>query len=188
MPPNKKGGKNYKKGKSADAEPELYICEDDQMYGRVVKLLGNCNVLVFCNDGYERLCHIRGKMRKKVWISPGDIVLVSLRDMDPHAKKGAERGDICAKYDSKVLQRLKDTAYDINPKLFTMIETADIDSSKMRGDIDGFEFDENGDDNDNSGQSSSESDVDESMRPANRLLQQRVAMMDNDDDFNIDDL
>ena len=185
MPPNKKGGKNYKKGKSADAEPELYMCEDDQMFGRVIKILGNCNVLVFCDDGYERLCHIRGKMRKKVWISSGDIVLISLRDADPHAKKGSERGDICAKYDPKVLSRLKDRYPEINPKLFTMIETADIDSSKARADIDGFEFDDRAIDS----ESSSGSDVDEAMRPANRLLQQRAAMMNtNDDDFDIDDL
>lgn len=182
MPPNKKGGKNYKKGKNVDAEPELYICEDDQMFGRVIKMLGNCNVLVFCNDGYERICHIRGKMRKKVWISTGDIVLISLRDADSHAKKGTEKGDICAKYDSKVFSRLKDLYPEINPKLFTMIETADIDSSKARDEVDGFEFD------DRASESSSDSDVDEAMRPANRLLQQRAAMMNNDDDFNIDDI
>lgn len=192
MPPNKKGGKNYKKGKNVDEEPELYICQDDQMYGRVIKMLGNCNVLVFCNDGYERLCHIRGKMRKRVWISPGDIVLISFRDSDPHAKKGSERGDICAKYDPKVIQKLKDYDPTINSKLFTMIENADLESSKTRADVDGFEFDEYGDsdenENENSSQSSSESEVDEIMRPANRRVQQQISMMNNDDDFNIDDL
>merc|ERR1712180_24670 len=33
-----------------------------------------------CFDGVERLCHIRGKLRKKVWIAQSDIVLVGLRD------------------------------------------------------------------------------------------------------------
>merc|ERR1711977_26234 len=33
-----------------------------------------------CFDGEKRLGHIRGKMRKKVWINQGDIVLLSLRD------------------------------------------------------------------------------------------------------------
>lgn len=31
-------------------------------------------------DGIKRLCHIRCKLHKKVWISDGDIVLVGLRD------------------------------------------------------------------------------------------------------------
>merc|ERR1740128_1363446 len=33
-----------------------------------------------CFDGVKRLCHIRGKLRKKVWINQGDIILVGLRD------------------------------------------------------------------------------------------------------------
>ena len=33
-----------------------------------------------CFDGVKRLCHIRGKMRKKVWINQSDIVLLGLRD------------------------------------------------------------------------------------------------------------
>ncbi len=31
-------------------------------------------------DGVTRLAHIRGKMRKKVWVSAGDTVLVGTRD------------------------------------------------------------------------------------------------------------
>jgi len=31
-------------------------------------------------DNVKRLCHIRGKLRKKVWINQSDIVLVGLRD------------------------------------------------------------------------------------------------------------
>ena len=45
--PNKKGGKNYKKSKHATDDPILYERPEDQMYGRIVKLLGTCNVLVF---------------------------------------------------------------------------------------------------------------------------------------------
>merc|ERR1740122_475955 len=32
-----------------------------------------------CFDGQKRLCKIRGKLRKKVWINVSDIVLVGLR-------------------------------------------------------------------------------------------------------------
>lgn len=32
------------------------------------KLKGNGRVEAMCSDGQKRLCHIRGKMRKKVWI------------------------------------------------------------------------------------------------------------------------
>merc|ERR1719295_1888474 len=33
-----------------------------------------------CFDGVKRLCHIRGKLRKKVWINQSDIVLIGLRE------------------------------------------------------------------------------------------------------------
>merc|ERR1739838_96727 len=54
-----------------------------------------------CYDGEQRLCHIRGKMRKKVWIVPGDIVLVSCRDFQE------DRGDIIHKYLPDEARQLK---------------------------------------------------------------------------------
>jgi initiation factor 1A len=191
MPPNKKGGKNYKKGKHADEDPIVYDRLPGQMYGRVVKLLGGCNALVYCNDNRERLCHIRGNMRKKVWLSTGDIVLISLRELDttgntPTAK--VDRGDICAKYDQKVIYKLKEKDKTINDKLFTLIEKADGTGTKpgavpVDGDDFGFVF-EGGE---NEMEEGSESETDDEMKPANRAAQKK-AMMNNDDDIDIDNI
>jgi translation initiation factor 1A len=193
MPPNKKGGKNYKKGKHADDEPIMYERLDGQMYGRILRLLGGCNALVFCNDNRERLCHIRGNMRKKVWLAVGDIVLVSLRELDRSGNTPAssvERGDICAKYDQKVIYKLREKDKTINERLFTLIEKGDSNGQKSgngpaNGDDFGFVFEdadgnviENGEDSD--------SDKDENM-PANRAAQKKAMMM-GDDDIDIDDI
>lgn len=43
-------------------------------------MLGNGRVEATCFDGKTRICHIRGKLRKKVWIGPGDFILIGLRD------------------------------------------------------------------------------------------------------------
>ena len=43
-------------------------------------MLGNGRLEAMCFDGVKRLCHIRGKLRKKVWINQSDIVLIGLRD------------------------------------------------------------------------------------------------------------
>ena len=108
--PNKVGGKNYKKGKHQD-DPKVYERLEGQMYGRVLKLLGGCNAMVFCNDNKERLCHIRGNMRRKVWIEVGDIVLISLRDLsDESDPTFVERGDICAKYFSAAPTLVRSTS------------------------------------------------------------------------------
>eukprot|EP00911_Craspedida_sp_UC1_P001193 UC1_evm1s901 len=85
MPKNKgKGGKNRRRGKNQN-EPdkrELVFKEDGQEYAQVQKMLGNGRCDVYCFDGKNRLAHIRGKMRKKVWINQGDIILVGLRDFE----------------------------------------------------------------------------------------------------------
>ncbi|KAG6395037.1 hypothetical protein SASPL_145628 [Salvia splendens] len=83
MPKNKgKGGKNRKRGKNEadDEKRELVFKEDGQEYAQVMRMLGNGRCEATCIDGVKRLCHIRGKMHKKVWIAAGDIILVGLRD------------------------------------------------------------------------------------------------------------
>ena len=49
-------------------------------YAVVLKMLGNGRMEVDCQDGVKRMARIRGKLRKRVWIIIGDLVLVSLRD------------------------------------------------------------------------------------------------------------
>ena len=38
-------------------------------YAQVLRMLGNGRLEAMCIDGIKRLCHIRGKMRKKVWVN-----------------------------------------------------------------------------------------------------------------------
>ena len=83
MPKNKgKGGKNRRRGKNENEETkrQLEFKEPGQEYAQVVRMLGNGRCECYCFDGKTRLGHIRGKMRKKVWVSAGDIVLCGLRE------------------------------------------------------------------------------------------------------------
>lgn len=62
-----KGGKNRRRGKNENEEKrELTLKDDGQEYAQVLRMLGNGRLEAFCFDGKKRLCHIRGKMRKKV--------------------------------------------------------------------------------------------------------------------------
>jgi initiation factor 1A len=62
-----KGGKNRRRGKNENENDkrELVFKEDGQEYAQVVKMLGNGRLEANCFDGTARLCHIRGKLRKK---------------------------------------------------------------------------------------------------------------------------
>merc|ERR1719454_2582807 len=84
-----------------------------------------------CFDNVKRLCHIRGKMRKKVWVMQGDIVLVSLRDFQD------EKGDIILKYNTDEARNLK--TYGELPDTVKINET-DIVDGEMSDD--GIEFNE----------------------------------------------
>ena len=104
MPKNKgKGGKNRKRGKNEadDDKCELVFKEDGQEYAQVTRMLGNGRCEAICVDGTRRLCHIRGKMHKKVWIAAGDIVLVGLRDYQD------DKADVILKYMNDEARLLK---------------------------------------------------------------------------------
>ncbi|CAK9186529.1 unnamed protein product [Ilex paraguariensis] len=106
MPKNKgKGGKNRKRGKNEadDEKRELVFKEDGQEYAQVLRMLGNGRCEATCIDGTKRLCHIRGKMHKKVWIAAGDIILVGLRDYQARKKfqllaRFDDKADVILKY------------------------------------------------------------------------------------------
>ena len=72
---------------------EMVLPETTDVFGVAVRLLGNDRVLVKCQDGYERICRIRGKMKRRVWIRIGDVVLVSPWDFQSET-----RGDIIWRY------------------------------------------------------------------------------------------
>ncbi|KAI1796974.1 eukaryotic translation initiation factor 1A [Ganoderma leucocontextum] len=127
------GGKNRRRGKNEndDDKRELVFREDGQEYAQVTKMLGNGRLEAMCFDGEKRLAHIRGKMRKKVWINQGDIILLSLRDFQD------DKADVIVKYTADEARSLK--AYGELP------ENAKINETETFGEEDGectFEFGE----------------------------------------------
>uniref|UniRef100_A0A915NBA8 S1-like domain-containing protein n=1 Tax=Meloidogyne javanica TaxID=6303 RepID=A0A915NBA8_MELJA len=76
---------------------------DNQVYGQVQKLLGNCRLMAFCFDGKDRLCRIRGSLRKITWINVGDIVLIGLREYQDNM------GDVILKYTQDEVRALRES-------------------------------------------------------------------------------
>ena len=74
----------------------------NDVLGVAVKLLGYDRILVKCQDGHERLCRIRGKMKRRVWIREGDIVLVSPWDF-----QSDKRGDLIWRYTKAQAEQLR---------------------------------------------------------------------------------
>jgi len=135
MPKNKgKGGKNRRRGKNENdnLKRELIFKEEGQEYAQVTKMLGNGRLTAraFDDEGTVRLATIRGKLRKKVWINTGDIILLSLRDFQD------EKGDVILKYSAEEARNLKgDGELPENAK----INETDTFGDGGDGDVD-FEF------------------------------------------------
>lgn len=54
-----------------------------EMFAVVTKLHGTDQILAMCEDGKERHCRIPGKLKKKVWMREGDVIIVRLWDFQP---------------------------------------------------------------------------------------------------------
>jgi translation initiation factor 1A len=141
------GGKNRRRGKNENdnEKRELTFKEEGQEYAQVLKMLGNGRLEALCFDGEKRLAHIRGKLRKKVWINQGDIILLSLRDYQD------EKGDVILKYSADEARSLK--AYGELPESAKINET---DTYGHEGVDDNVEFDE-----DRDSESDKEVDIDD---------------------------
>lgn len=94
-------GKRHKKITSrnvdehAETQQIVYRADDgSQDYGYVRDSLGSCRFNVACNDGKARIGILRGNMRKRVWITKGDLVLFSVRDFED------DKVDVIHKYTS----------------------------------------------------------------------------------------
>jgi translation initiation factor 1A len=80
------------------ANNNYIINPEYEVYAYVIKLLGNCRVLVLCDNGTEAVGVIRGSMRrfnKRVLIETGDILAVSMRDFQDN------KVDIVHKYNAE---------------------------------------------------------------------------------------
>ena len=61
---------------------ELVMPQAGEVLGRAIKMTGGDQVIVKCVDGETRQCRIRGKLKRRMWIREGDIVLVAPWDFD----------------------------------------------------------------------------------------------------------
>ena len=69
-----------------------------EMFARVVDIYGNERMQVFCADGKHRVGRIRGKIKKRVWIRKGDLVVINPWDFETKIKGKMEKCEISWRY------------------------------------------------------------------------------------------
>jgi len=104
MPKMKK--KQNKKGKKRSGpyeQPEVSRVKmpykyNGEMFARIVDIYGQERMEVFCEDGKHRIGRIRGKIKKRVWMRKGDLVIINPWDFETQIKDQRERCEISWRY------------------------------------------------------------------------------------------
>ncbi len=74
----------------------------DEVIGIVEQRVGANRMFIKCLDGKQRNCRIPGAKRRRLWIRPGDTVIVK-----PWEFEGDKRGDVLLKYTPAQIEWLK---------------------------------------------------------------------------------
>mgnify|MGYP001608241782 CR=1 FL=1 len=64
-----------------------------ELFGILEQRLGGSRMRVRCMDGKTRICRVPGRLKKKLWVREGDVLLI-----EPWELGGDEKGDVVYKY------------------------------------------------------------------------------------------
>lgn len=73
-----------------------------QVIGILDQRLGGSRMRVRCMDGKTRICRVPGRMKKKLWVREGDVLLI-----EPWEFGGDEKGDVIYKYRTMQVEVLR---------------------------------------------------------------------------------
>jgi translation initiation factor 1A len=99
MPPRKPIRGNKKKKEAAKNEQiqseiaRVRMPRGNETLGILEQRVGSSRTIVKCLDGKTRNCRIPGRLKRRLWVREGDVVLV-----EPWEFGGDEKGDIIFKY------------------------------------------------------------------------------------------
>ncbi len=97
------------KPKAAEENPDIIrikLPRPGQVLGILERRLGGSRVHVRCLDGKERVCRIPGRLKRRLWVREGDILLI-----EPWEYGGDEKGDVIYKYRPNQVAILKTKGY-----------------------------------------------------------------------------
>lgn len=102
-------GKFYRKRNNSDEENEevlrVRLPKGEQVIGVIEQRLGGNKMMVNCLDGKQRNCRVPGRLKRALWLRPGDVVIVEPWEFDK------ERADVIFKYRPAAIEWLKKNNY-----------------------------------------------------------------------------
>ena len=97
------------KNKKTNEEPQqitrVKLPREGEVIGIIEQRLGGNKMMVKCLDGKSRNCRVPGRLRRKLWLRPGDVVIIEMWELDKN------KGDVIFKYRSNQIEWLKKKNY-----------------------------------------------------------------------------
>jgi translation initiation factor 1A len=143
MGKNQIGGKKHKKSKNTtqpcNMSRNLVLADpESEKYGYVISAMGDCRMKCYCEDRVERIGIIRGNMRKRIFISVGDVVIMSMRSFQDN------KADITQVYNSEEVLALYSFGEINNINKYKTINVRELNSDNSdNSDEDEMTFGEN---------------------------------------------
>ncbi len=97
----------YKKNNSNDENKPLRVKlpKGEQVIGILSQRAGGNKMIIECLDGKTRNCRVPGRLKRKLWLRPGDVVIIEPWELDK------EKGDVIFKYTPTQVSWLKKNGY-----------------------------------------------------------------------------
>jgi translation initiation factor 1A len=73
----------------------------EEVIGIIEQRLGGNKMMVSCLDGKSRNCRVPGRLKRKLWLRPGDVVIIEPWELDKN------KGDVILKYKPNQIEWLK---------------------------------------------------------------------------------
>jgi len=98
--------KYYKKNQNQEEiVTRVKLPRKKEVIGIIEQRYGGNKMKVNCLDGKERNCRVPGRLKRKLWLRPNDVVIVEPWELDN------EKGDIIFKYRLNQIAWLKNKGY-----------------------------------------------------------------------------
>ncbi len=77
----------------------------EEVIGIIEQRLGGNKMMVNCVDGKSRNCRVPGRLKRRLWLRPNDVVIIQPWELDKN------KGDIILKYKPNQIEWLKRKGY-----------------------------------------------------------------------------
>ena len=97
----------YKRPEESDENKPVRVKlpRGEQVIGIIDQRVGGNKMMVACLDGKTRNCRVPGRLKRKLWLRPGDVVIVEPWELDK------DRADVLFKYPHTQISWLRNKGY-----------------------------------------------------------------------------